>query len=134
MITTQRDINQIDKSVIFFFFSFGIILIWTAHREKKISPCKVGCLPVRAPVLVIWGVLEYPLISIHPRPIRTWHASICYGTIYWSNRSVWKLFVFDRTVWKKTKPTNQPTNLPNKQTNKQKISPKTPYKKNLTKI
>ena len=42
--------------------------------------------------------VKYPFITITPKSTLTWSGCICYGPIYESNRSVCKLFVFNKNT------------------------------------
>ena len=44
------------------------------------------------------GIVDYPFIVICVKSTLTWSGSTCYGPIYKSNRSVWKL-VYNRVEW-----------------------------------
>ena len=55
------------------------------------------------------GSLEYSFIAITPRSTLTQSGSTCWGFIYGSNSSVWKLFVLDRNTWYLQKKTNKQT-------------------------
>ena len=46
--------------------------------------------------------MEYSFINITLRSTLTLSGSTCYGPIYESNRSVWKLLVLDKDMWNNT--------------------------------
>ena len=45
--------------------------------------------------------VEYPIIAIIPMSTQSQSGSTCSGAIYESNKSIEKLFSFNRIVWKK---------------------------------
>ena len=75
---------------------------------RRVRPLKWNVLHMTLMFIWCWGSSsgdlgngEYLFIAINIRFLLTCTDSTCYAPVYESNKSVWKLFVFSRTVCKK---------------------------------